>query len=420
MRPVIFHVDVNSAYLSWEAVYRLKQPGSSEDLREIASAVGGDMAKRRGIILAKSPLAKKCGVYTSQTIVEALRCCPELTIVPPNHQLYRQCSQAFLAILRQYSPCVEQYSIDEAFVDMTGTRRLFGEPREAAERIREHIYRELGFTVNIGVSVNRVLAKMASDFEKPNRVHTLFPEELEEKLWPLPLRSLLFVGKATEKKLISLGFRTIGDIARADAEFLRTHLKKQGEMIQAFARGQDVSLVHSEPEANKGYGNSTTIAFDVTDASTAKLVLLGLAETVGTRLREAQVQAEVISVGIKTSDLHHTSRQMTLDNPTNITGELYQVACRLFDELWNGQPIRNLGIQTGKLHQEPEGRQLELFEQFDYERQEKLDAAVDKIRSRYGSDAVKRAAFLESPIDHLAGRFSREKRTADDTKIPVK
>ena len=147
----------------------------------------------------------------------------------------------------------------------------------------------------------------------------------------------------------------------------------------------------------------------MTDASTAKLVLLGLAETVGTRLREAQVQAEVISVGIKTSDLHHTSRQMTLDNPTNITGELYQVACRLFDELWNGQPIRHLGIQTGKLHQEPEGRQLELFEQFDYERQEKLDAAVDKIRSRYGSDAVKRAAFLESPIDHLAGEtFQRE------------
>lgn len=419
MRTVIFHIDVNSAFLSWEAVYRLKHLGGTVDLRERASAVGGDMAKRRGIILAKSPAAKKCGVYTGQTIVEALRFCPDLTIVPPNYNLYKTCSEAFLEILRQYSPAVEQYSIDEAFVDMTGTARLFGEPKEAAERIREHIYRELGFTVNVGVSVNRVLAKMASDFEKPNRVHTLFPEELEEKLWPLPLRNLFFVGRATEKKLRALGFRTIGDVAKADTELLRTHLKKHGEVVQAFARGQDVSLVHSEPEANKGYGNSTTIAFDVTDASTAKLVLLGLAETVASRLREAQVQAEVVSVGIKTSDLHYASRQMTLESPTNVTRELHQVAGRLFDELWDGSPIRHLGIQTGKLHQEGEGRQMELFEAFDYERQEKLDAAVDKIRARYGIDAVKRAAFLESPIDHLSGGISREKRTVDYKKIPV-
>ena len=251
MRPVIFHVDVNSAYLSWEAVYRLKQPGSSEDLREIASAVGGDMAKRRGIILAKSPLAKKCGVYTSQTIVEALRCCPELTIVPPNHQLYRQCSQAFLAILRQYSPCVEQYSIDEAFVDMTGTRRLFGEPREAAERIREHIYRELGFTVNIGVSVNRVLAKMASDFEKPNRVHTLFPEELEEKLWPLPLRSLLFVGKATEKAHLT-GLSHHWRYCAGGYRIFAHTFKKTGRDDTGLRQGQDVSLVHSEPGSQQG------------------------------------------------------------------------------------------------------------------------------------------------------------------------
>lgn len=419
MQPVIFHIDVNSAFLSWEAVYRLKHLGGTLDLREIASAVGGDMAKRRGIILAKSPAAKKCGVYTGQTIVEALRFCPELKIVPPNYNLYETCSHAFLDILREYSPNVEQYSIDEAFVDMTGTRKLFGEPVEAAERIRKHIYDTLGFTVNIGVSVNRVLAKMASDFEKPNRVHTLFPEEVPQKLWPLPLRTLFFVGRATERKLQSLGFRTIGDIARADPELLRTHLKKHGEVVQAFARGQDISLVHSEPEANKGYGNSTTIAFDVTDVSTARMVLLGLAETVGTRLREAGVQAEVISVGIKTSDLHHTSRQMTLESPTNITREIHQIACRLFEELWDGKPIRHLGIQTGRLHEGQEGRQMELFEEFDHERQERMDAAVDKIRSRYGIDAVKRAVFLESPIDHLSGGISREKRSVDYSKTEV-
>ena len=276
-RNVIFHIDVNSAFLSWEAVYRLHHLGGKEDLREKVSAVGGDMAMRHGIILAKSIPAKKFHIKTGETILEAKQKCPELILVPPNYGLYEKCSKAFMDILRRYSPDVEQYSIDEAFVDMTGTEGLWGDPVTAAYRMKDQIRDTLGFTVNIGISENKLLAKMASDFQKPDRVHTLWHNEIEDKMWPLPVSELFFVGRATAKKLFNLGIHTIGELAHADPHLLKVHLKKHGEVIWAFANGMDVSVVQSEASANKGYGNSTTIAFDVTDASTAKLVLLALA-----------------------------------------------------------------------------------------------------------------------------------------------
>lgn len=228
MRRVVFHVDVNSAFLSWEAVYRLTHLGGTLDLRTIPSAVGGDMAKRRGIILAKSLPAKKYGVRTGETIGEAKKKCPDLMLVSPHYGLYERASGALMEMLREYSPQVEQFSIDEAFLDMTGMERLFGEPVEAAEALRARIRNELGFTVNIGVSSNKLLAKMASDFEKPDKVHTLFPEEIAEKMWPLPVRELFLVGQATEKKLKQLGIDTIGDLACMDVKTLRAYLKKHG------------------------------------------------------------------------------------------------------------------------------------------------------------------------------------------------
>lgn len=188
---VIFHIDVNSAFLSWEAVYRLNVLKEEVDLREIASAIGGDEKKRRGVILAKSPMAKACGVRTGESIMEARKKCPNLYLAPSNHELYKKNSQAFMNILREYSPDVEPYSIDEAFVDMTGMQVLFGEPLEAAYKIKDRIREELGFTVNIGISSNKYLAKMASDFQKPDKVHTLYPEEIREKMWPLPVGELL-------------------------------------------------------------------------------------------------------------------------------------------------------------------------------------------------------------------------------------
>ena len=419
MKNIIYHIDVNSAFLSWEAVYRITHKGGTVDLREIPSAVGGDMAMRHGIILAKSIPAKKYGIQTGETILEAQRKCLNLVLVPPNYSLYEKCSAAFMNILREYSDIVEQYSIDEAFIDMTASCHLFGKPVEVAEQIKNHIREKLGFTVNIGVSSNKLLAKMASDFKKPDKVHTLYPEEIQQKMWPLPVSDLFFVGRATAKKLFSVGIKTIGELAAADPVWLKSILKKQGEVIWGFANGIDLSPVLDQPPANKGYGNSTTTPYDVTDVETADRVLLALAETVGNRLREDNVQIEVVSVGIKYKDLSYVSHQKVLQTATNLTWEIYQAACGLFLELWNREPIRHLGVHTGRVKHDDFFRQPTLFDEVDYEKLEKLDKTVDALRQRFGMDSVMRAAFLKQPIDHLSGGISREKRTVNYDKITI-
>ena len=418
-KKIIFHIDVNSAFLSWEAVYRIAHKGGKQDLREIPSAVGGDMAMRHGIILAKSIPAKEYGIKTGETILEAQRKCPNLVLVPPNYSLYEKCSAAFMDILREYSDIVEQYSIDEAFIDMTASCHLFGEPIEVAEQIKDHIKEELGFTVNIGVSGNKLLAKMASDFKKPDMVHTLYPEEIQRKMWPLPVSELFFVGRATAKKLFDVGIKTIGDLATADPVWLKSILKKQGEVIWGFANGIDLSPVLDQPLANKGYGNSTTTPYDVTDTETADRVLLALAETVGNRLREDNVQIEVVSVGIKYTDLSYMSHQKVLQTATNLTWEIYRAACELFLELWNHGPIRHLGIHTSRVVNGDSYRQPTLFDEIDYDKLEKLDQTVDSLRKRFGMDSVMRAAFLKQPIDHMSGGISREKRTVDYDRITI-
>lgn len=417
---LIFHVDVNSAFLSWEAAYRIHHLGGTLDLREIPSAVSGDMAARHGIILAKSIPAKQYGIHTGMTIPEAIQKCPELYMVPPNYTLYQRCSEAFMNILKEYTPDVEQYSIDEAYMDMSSTIHLFGGPADAAAQLKQQISSVLGFTVNIGISNNKLLAKMAGDFKKPDLVHTLFPSEIKEKMWPLPVSNLFFVGRATKKKLKVLGIDTIGDLAETDPEILKMHLKKHGEIIWSFANGYDFSVVQSSPPVQKGYGNSTTIAFDVTDASTARLVLLALSETVAARLRDNKVQAEIISVGIKSCDFSYASRQMVLPNATDITKEIHQYACRLFDQLWDGRTaIRHLGIHTNRLNSTGTSRQLSLFDTTDYSKLRKADRTIDRIRHRYGIDAVKRAAFIRSRVDHMEGGVSREKRTVDYTTLTI-
>ncbi len=416
MNNVIFHIDVNSAFLSWEAAYRIHHLGGTLDLRDIPSAVGGDTTKRHGIILAKSVPAKKYHIKTGESVTEALRKCPDLVLVPPNYNLYQKSSSAFIHILKQYSPIVEQYSIDEAFMDMTGTESLFGDPYQAANDIKERIHNELGFTVNIGVSNNKVLAKMASDFKKPDKVHTLWLSEIKEKMWPLSVKELFFVGRATFQKLRNLGIKTIGELAQTDLSIIKSHFGKYGEVIWSFANGIDVSAVEPAPPPNKGYGNSTTTAFDLVDASTARLVLLSLAETVSARLREDNVKISVISVGIKDYNFIYYGHQRTLDTPTNITYEIYETACRIFDEMWNKIPIRHLGIHTSHVTTE-NSRQLNIFDKIDYEKMERMDKAVDEIRKRFGIDSIKRASFLnDKAVDHMSGGISREKRTVDYSK----
>jgi DNA polymerase-4 len=394
MDQVIFHVDVNSAFLSWEAVHRL-QSGEELDLRDIPSAVAGDKNKRHGVILAKSIPAKKFGVQTGEPIVDALRKCPNLMLVPPNHKLYQEYSRAFVSILNEFSPCVEKCSIDEAYCDMTGMSSLFGPPNESALRIKNKIYEELGFTVNIGISTNKLLAKMASDFQKPNLVHTLFPEEIKDKMWGLPVGELFFVGKATANKLNNLGIYTIGELAKTNVDILKAHFKKQGEVIYNFANGVDTSIISQEEVKNKGYGNSTTISFDVEDESTAKMILLSLAESVATRLRKDDMMANVVSVSIVNSEFIQSSHQTTLLSPTNNTDTIHRNVCMLFDELWEGSPIRNLGISTSKLVSVGSERQMNLFGLELDEKKEKLDQAIDKIRNRFGTSAISRASLVE-------------------------
>ena len=421
LENIIFHIDVNAAFLSWEAVYRLthgvftetdrQMPaggytahrGGGMDLREIPSAVGGDVTKRHGIILAKSIPAKRYGIRTGETVLEARRKCPNLLLVPPNYDLYRECSAAFLDILREYSDTVEPYSIDEAFADMTTTCHLFGAPEEAAALIKDRIREELGFTVNIGISHSRLLAKMASDFRKPDRVHTLYRQEIPEKMWPLPVSDLFFVGPATAKKLFSMGLSTIGDLAAADPAWLKAVLKKQGETLWGFARGIDLSPVLASPAPNKGYGNSTTTPFDVTDRETADLVLLALSETLGSRLRADGAKVSVVSVGIRYADLSYFSHQRALVSPTDLTLEIYHAARELFPELWDGRPIRHLGVHTGGARYGACGRQMSLFDEIDYEKLAVVDRTVDALRQRFGRDSVKRAPFLNTPVSHMCG-----------------
>lgn len=410
MDKLIFHIDVNSAFLSWEAVYRLHILGEKTDLREIPSAVAGDIKKRHGIILAKSTPAKKYGVRTGDTISDAKKLCPNLVMVAPHYDLYDTSSKAFMEILREFSPCVEQYSVDEAYCDMTGTVGIYGSAVVAANLMKDKIHSELGFTVNVGISSNKLLAKMASDFKKPNLVHTLFPEEMEKKMWRLPVEELFFVGHATKRKLHALGIHTIGELARTDLDILRAHFKKYGEVIYAFANGIDMSVVSDEVVPNKGYGNSTTIAFDVEEGNVARMVLLSLAETVCARLRADAVMITVVAVSIVDASFNHASHQMTLFTPTNTTNEVHRAACRLFDELWDGSAIRNLGIHTSKVVSGDINKQINLFDMNKYEKLSRLDAAVDVVRERFGDDSIMRAIFLNNPVYHMSGGIPPEKR----------
>lgn len=409
---VIFHVDANSAFLSWSAAYRVRVLGETEDLRQVPSVVAGDKASRHSIILAKSGPAKKYGIHTGEPLFTALEKCPDLKIIQPDYELYVQTSRHFVQMLQRFSPTVEQYSIDEAWVDMTGTERLWGAPRLAAEKMRQVIWETLGFTVNIGISTNKLLAKMAGDFEKPNKIHTLFPEEIPAKMWPLPVRDLFLVGSATEKKLRLLGIYTIGQLAKADVQLLKRRLGKHGETIWHFANGRNADAVMPEPAENKGYGNSVTTSSDVLDSDRAHQVLLSLCETVAARLRRDGKCGSCISVHLRTSEFKHFSHQAVLDGATNITAQLYAAACRIFDEAWDRvTPLRQLGVQVTRLSGEPY-QQYDFFsDPVQYERKLRLDETVDSLRDKFGEDIIQRAKFTGSSETHMAGGLNKARRT---------
>ncbi len=396
MESVICHIDVNSAFLSWTACYRLKMLGEAVDLRQIPAAIGGSSQTRHGIILAKSGPAKKFGVKTGESLYLARQKCPQLVVAPPDYSLYATASRAFISLLREMAPLVEQYSIDEAWIDISGTGRLYGPPLAAAEKIKNRIRDELGFTVNIGVSSNKLLAKMASDFQKPDQIHTLFPAEVPDKLWPLPVGELFMVGPATEKKLKAMGIFTVGQLAQADPERLKQRLHKFGEMIWHFANGRWAEGLREEPALNKGYGNSLTTEADVTEQGQAYQVLLALSESVGRRIRQDRQAGSCVSVTIRTAGFINFSRQQQLAEPTDATLEIYRAACRLFDRLWDGRtPLRLLGVYLS--HTGPaQGRQACLFGNDRYDKLIRADRAVDRIRASFGQQAITRASLLQT------------------------
>lgn len=418
MEKIIFHIDVNSAYLSWSALKRLAQ-GDATDLRSIPAIIGGDMEQRHGVVLAKSIPAKKYGVTTGEPIVNALRKCPALVVESPDHTLYHQRSRELMHYLSQVCPEIEQLSVDECFMDFTPIRTRFPSPEAAAYAIKDHIRESFGYTVNVGISDKKVLAKMASDFKKPDLVHTLYTHEIKEKMWVLPVSSLYMCGKSSTLALKNLGIQTIGELAQTDPQILASHLKSHGLLLWEYANGIDDSPVTSSPAEAKGIGNSTTLPKDVSDRREAFLTLLSLSDSVSARLRKSGLLAGMISVEIKYSSFQSVSHQMILPAPSNTSQVIYETACRLFDELWNGSPIRLLGVRSSKLSDLTEPTQLSLFDlpgesaglsaspsaaakkhsqpSPSKEKLAALDQTLDTIRQKYGESAVIRGSFLTDP-----------------------
>jgi len=402
MEPLIFHIDVNSAFLSWTSVENIRT-GNGPDLRDVPAIIGGDQKSRHGVVLAKSIPAKAFGISTGEPVASALKKYPNLIMAPPDHKLYRQYSQRLMTLLRDYSENMEQLSIDECFLDLTGK---FGElpdrnrVRTLAEEIKDTVYEQLGFTVNIGISTRRVLAKMASDFKKPNLVHTLYPDEIERKMWPLPVRELYMAGRSSTDTLNKLGIYTIGELAQANRTLIESHLKSHGILLWEYANGIDDSPVITEAPEAKGIGNSTTLSKDITRKEDAHAVLLSLAQMVSRRLKKGEHLAGTITVEIKYSTFQSVSHQTSLLSPSNSAEQIHKTACLLFDELWNEEPLRLLGIRGTKLVKEGAPVQLNLFD-LDFssfqkdEKHKKLDAALDAIQNRFGKDAVKTARQLQ-------------------------
>ena len=389
---IIFHIDVNSAYLSWTSVKRLSE--GLCDLRDIPAAIGGDEKSRHGVVLAKSILAQRFGVKTGESLFEARQKCPELLVVPADHQYYSETSHKLFELLDDYSPLVERFSIDEGFLDYTGLEGIHGEPMKAAFELKERIKATFGFTVNIGVAPNKILAKMAGELKKPDLVHSLFHHELEEKLWPLPVRDLFMVGKSSEKVLLNHGIDTIGKLAKCDQEYIIKLLKSHGLTLWKYANGIDNSpVVPTGTTAAKSFSNSTTLSRDVTSLEEANLVLMRLAQTVCMRMRAEKYECSTISVQVKYSDFTVFSKQTKVKVPTDDTDYIYKTFKNLYEALWNGKPVRLIGVGLNDLTEKDES-QMTIADAIASEKHKKLDAVCDKIRNQFGKGAISFGAEL--------------------------
>lgn len=392
MERIILHVDVNNAFLSWTAVDRLKH-GETLDIRTIPAIIGGDEKQRKGVVLAKSPIAKKFGIQTGEPIYFARKKCPNLQIFQSNFKVYYQYSNALYELLCEYTDRIERFSIDECFMDMTNYLKN-RKPYEIALEINKRVKGKFGFTVNIGIANNKLLAKMASDFEKPDKIHTLYKNEIETKMWSLPVSELFMVGKRNLPKLEKMHIRTIRDLAKKDKLELIKAFGKYGRTIWEYANGIDNSEVIYEEQAPKCIGNSITLPYDFSDIEKIKEVLLSIVEQTTYRLRKHELYANVVNVQIKTKDFKVFSHQRKMETATNSTKMIYEEAKKLLDELYKGIPIRLIGVRVDGLSKKDE-IQMSLFDNKQNEKQERIDFVLDKIKDKYGYNAITRAGKID-------------------------
>ena len=389
----ILHIDVNNAFLSWLAVYKLKN-GETVDIRTIPAIIGGDEEARKGIVLAKSMKAKEFGIVTGEPIYQAKRKCPQIQVFKGNFEIYREYSNKLYKLLLEYTDKIERYSIDECFLDMT--EYLMKDTLEnKAKEIKRRVKEELGFTVNIGLSSNKLLAKMASDFEKPDKIHTLYPNEIQNKMWNLKVSELFMLGRKTVPTLYNMGIKTIGDLAKADRNLIIKKFGKHGNLMWEYANGIDNSEVNYKYEKPKGVGNSITLPMDVCNIEKLEEILLELTEQVTYRLRKYELIANSVNVQLRTKEFKDFSHQGKLDVATSSTKQIYAKAKKLLKEMYTeGTFIRLVGVRVDNL-EEKERRQISLFEDNEKKKLDKIDKVMDSLKDKYGYDSIIYAGRLK-------------------------
>ena len=393
MNRIIFHVDVNNAFLSWTAVYLLKN-NYGVDIRKIASVIGGDEEKRHGIVLAKSPVAKQYNINTAETLYSARKKCPNLKVFPPMMDLYHEQSKKLYDYLSQYTPIIEQFSIDECFLDLSNTKYLYDDIIALAYKIKDEIKEMYGFTVNVGVANNKLCAKMASDFTKPDKVHTLFSEEIKTKMWPLDVSDLLYIGKSSTEILHRIGIKTIGDLANCEENFLKPYFKNRAIEIINSAKGIDDSNVIEYVAKNKCLSISTTLIKDTNNEHELKNVLLDLSNQLAIRLRKEKLYANVAAITYKDSNLRGYSKQKKISNNTNNTMEIYNAILSIYNEIDKNILIRNIGIRLSDLTNNS-NKQISLFDSNHEYSSNNIQNIIDEINIKYKNTKIMPAIFYK-------------------------
>ena len=389
MDRIILHIDVNSAFLSWSAI-KLLNEGYKIDIRDKISVIAGNPAKRHGVIVAASIPAKKIGIKPPTNLFEARKKCKNLIVIKPDYYFYKKCSNKLISFLSKLFPSIEQYSIDECFVDYTEMKIIYGDEIKFAYKLKNEIKKRFGFTVNVGIGNNKLLAKMASDFEKPNRVHTLYKNEIKNKMWPLDISDLFMAGKSSCEKLRKLGINTIGDLASYDETILIEKLKSQGKMLYNFANGIDDSIIQNNYNDRKGIGFSRTLETDEDDKKNIYKYLKYFSIKISDELKKRNLYAGTVVVTIRYSDFKTCNHQMKLKNNTNQQEEIFKYSKEIFNQLWNLESIRLIGLRVTDVSSNND-IQLSLFDDnYNIIKNKELDKLVDKINNKFKDNVIKR------------------------------